>query len=234
MKANVQLAARRVNRLREQALASAAPSVALSATEMDALDILDVALQRAEGAVGRQERLVSDLLDVSRIQSGKLEHRLAPLDLVALTREVVAEHGLAHPQRAIMLAEPAAPVIVQADSDRIRQVLANYLSNAHRYAPLDQPIAVEVRRNEDARIVRVSVRDQGPGVAASEQARIWERFYRAPGISPTISSGVGLGLGLYICRDIIERHGGQVGVENEAQEGSTFWFTLPLAPTQLR
>lgn len=150
-----------------------------------------------------------------------------------MTREVVAEHELAHPQRAIVLTVSAASVTVQADDDRIRQVLTNYLGNALRYAPVNRPIAVEVRRNEDAQIVRVSVRDQGPGVAASEQERIRERFYRAPDISAIANSGAGLGLGLFICHDIIERHGGPVGVENAGGEGSTFWFTLPLAPAQL-
>jgi signal transduction histidine kinase len=76
---------------------------------------------------------------------------------------------------------------------------------------------------------RVAVRDRGPGLAAAERARVWERFYRVPGIEPRSGAGGGLGLGLYICREIIERHGGEVGVESAPGEGSTFWFALPLA-----
>jgi len=77
---------------------------------------------------------------------------------------------------------------------------------------------------------RVWVRDQGPGLPAEEQARIWECFHRVPGIKVQSGNSVGLGLGLYICRIIIERHQGQVGVESASGHGSTFWFTLPLAP----
>jgi signal transduction histidine kinase len=81
----------------------------------------------------------------------------------------------------------------------------------------------------DAQQARVWVRDEGPGLPPDEQEHIWERFYRAQGIEVQSGIGVGLGLGLHICRSIIEQHHGQVGVQSAPRQGSTFWFSLPLA-----
>jgi signal transduction histidine kinase len=75
----------------------------------------------------------------------------------------------------------------------------------------------------------VETRDQGPGLTKEQQSRLFERFYRAPGIEERNGPGVGLGLGLYICKTIVERHGGQIGVESEPGVGSTFWFSVPLS-----
>ena len=112
-----------------------------------------------------------------------------------------------------------------ADADRIGQALTNYLSNALKFSPVDQPIKINLEVS-DAQ-ARVSVQDRGSGISASEQSRIWERFQQ--GQRQPVGSGGGLGLGLYITRAIIQQHQGQVGVESHAGEGSTFWFTLPLA-----
>ena len=79
---------------------------------------------------------------------------------------------------------------------------------------------------------RVEVEDEGPGIPASEQARVWELFHRVPGIEVVSGSGVGLGLGLYLCKSLIERHGGQVGLESSPGHGACFWFTLPLLAEQ--
>jgi signal transduction histidine kinase len=123
-------------------------------------------------------------------------------------------------------------VVVDADADRLGQVLGNYLANAVRYSRDSQPITVTLRVVEPApgatggQEARVEVRDHGSGIAPEEQATIWKRFQRARSASELTG---GLGLGLYIARTIVELHGGSVGVESALGEGSIFWFTVPLA-----
>jgi signal transduction histidine kinase len=128
-----------------------------------------------------------------------------------------------------MLDVPDAPIVVLADADRIGQVVTGYLSNALKYAPEDQPVTVRLEATSDD--ARVSVHDEGPGLPPDQQERVWEAFYQAPGVETQSGSSIGLGLGLSICRTIVERHGGRVGVESAVGQGATFWFTLPLAPT---
>jgi signal transduction histidine kinase len=115
---------------------------------------------------------------------------------------------------------------VLIDAERISQVISNYVINALKYAPEDQPI--EVRLEQKGERALFSVRDRGPGLSPSEQEKIWERFQRVEGIKRQRGFAVGMGLGLYISRAIIEQHQGEVGVESVKGEGSTFWFTLPL------
>ncbi len=184
-------------------------------------------LARMEHQVRRLERLVNDLLDVSRIRAGKLELSLESADLAALVRQIVEEQRQAAPTRTITLHLPSDhAVLLMLDADRIGEVLVNYLTNALRYSPAEQPVEVGLAVEEEH--ARVWVRDHGPGIPAAEQAHIWERFHRVPGIKAQSGTGVGLGLGLSICREIIERHHGHVGVQSAPGHGSTFWFTLPL------
>lgn len=112
------------------------------------------------------------------------------------------------------------------DRDRIGQVVTNYLTNALKYPPPDRPIEVGVEREGEH--ARVWIRDQGPGSPLVEQERIWERFYRIQGGEVSGNSGADLGLGLYICRTLVEGHGGDTGVTSTPGAGTTFWFTLPL------
>jgi signal transduction histidine kinase len=150
--------------------------------------------------------------------------RAQTFDLAALVSDVVEEQRLAWPARDITLEVPEA-LSVPADPDRIGQVVTNYLTNALKYSPADQPVQVTLTQAE--RIVRLAVRDRGPGLPPAEQQRIWQRFHRAEGVQVLDGGGVGLGLGLHISRTIIERHGGEVGVRSAPGKGATFWFTLP-------
>ncbi|MGO8949970.1 MAG: ATP-binding protein [Ktedonobacterales bacterium] len=184
-------------------------------------------LSRTAHQMGRLERLVNDLVDVSRIQAGKLELQPDQIDLLATVREAVREQREAAPDRRIHLECPAnLSVPVYADAGRIEQVVTNFLTNALKYSSADRSVDVGVQVDQDR--ARVWVRDQGPGLPLEEQEQIWERFHRARGVEVQSGTGVGLGLGLHISRMIVDRHHGQAGVESSPGKGSTFWFTLPL------
>ncbi|MEO7002479.1 MAG: PAS domain S-box protein [Ktedonobacterales bacterium] len=193
----------------------------------DALQTVARFISTNQRQVHRLTRLVDDLVDAARIQAEKLEIRTAPCDLAAITREAVAEQQAVQPKRQIALDIPEGLTIpIQADADRIGQVVTNYLTNALKYSPAERPVKVALRL--DGATARVTVHDNGPGIPTEEQPHVWERGHRVPGIESS-GQGVGLGLGLHISRNIIERHAGQVGVQSAPGEGSAFWFTLPLA-----
>jgi signal transduction histidine kinase len=186
------------------------------------------ALETTIQQLGRLGRLVDDLVDISRIQSGRMEFTFKPVDLVAIVRLVVEEQRQAAPERAITLhLSGNGSVSVYVDAERVEQVVTNFLTNALKYS--GESALVEVGVQEVGQQARVWVRDQGPGIAQEEHEVIWERFHRAAGIEVQSGSGIGLGLGLHISKTIIERHHGQVGVESAPGLGSTFWFRLPLA-----
>jgi signal transduction histidine kinase len=184
-------------------------------------------LDAAQRAAGRLGSLVDDLLEVTHARTGRLVVHPEWCDLVTLVRDQVADHRQLYPLRRLRLhVEGPRHIYIQADPVRIAQVLTNYLNNACKYSPDSRPIRVDVRVSEGT--AHIAVRDQGPGLSPDVQARIWERFYQAPDIQPQSGSDVGLGLGLYISRLIVEQHGGEVGVESEVGKGSTFWCTVPL------
>ena len=221
IKGSVQLAKRQLNKAMKRDAALPTDVKALIISVQDLID-------RAERQIGMQNRLVSDLLDVARIRSNRLELQPELCDLTTIVRETTEDHRYLSPKRTIHCnIQAQGEVLVMADADRLRQVIGNYLSNALKYSEAGQPVTVCL--DHDQTKVRVRVRDNGPGLPLAEQQRIWERFYRVEGIEAKTGSGVGLGLGLHICRMIIERQGGQVGVESSPGQGATFWFTLPLA-----
>ena len=151
-------------------------------------------------------------------------------DLVELARGVIAEARQGRSGRVIRLDAEAQSIPVLADADRLSEVIDNYLSNAVKYSPADTPITMSLVK-ESEQVARLSVRDEGQGISPETQARIWNVFERLDSDSDAPrTDGVNLGLGLHICKIIIELHSGQVGVESAVGEGSTFWFTIPLAP----
>lgn len=191
-------------------------------------------LDRADQQLVRLNRLVVDLLDVTRIASDKLDLCLTTKDLGDIVREVVDTQRLAWPSRTITLdvAAESLPQLV-LDADRVGQVVTNYLTNALKYSMEDKPVAVVVSSEQSGGggVLKVSVRDEGPGLTPEALGHLWEPFHRVEGIRQLSGSGVGLGLGLHICKTFAERHGGSVGVESVPGSGSTFWFTLPLEAT---
>jgi len=234
LKVNVQLAARWLAKL---ARTASGLDPRLTREIEPIRDLLD----RSDRTMVRLTRLVDDLLDVSRIRAGRLELRREPNDLVAIVRDAVQEQRAVvaevSAEREIALTVPdRGSVPVSADSDRIGQVVTNYLTNALKYSPQTEPVEVRIEvhdaqegeKDGGGRIARVSVRDYGPGLPAEELGQVWEPFHRAENILVQSGSGVGLGLGLFISKTIVERHGGHVGVESAPGHGSTFWFTLPL------
>jgi PAS domain S-box-containing protein len=196
----------------------------------EALDRILKLFEGTDRQTRRLNRLVDDLLDVSRTQADRLELFPVPCDLADIVREVVEEQRSSWPRRTITLNladDVKTPIF--ADPQRVAQVISNYLNNALKYSEEEKPVSV--RLQVEGEQARVSVQDEGPGLSTEVQTHIWERFYRVPGIEVQSGSGVGLGLGLHITRAIIEQHHGQVGVESTPGQGSTFWFSLPVAPS---
>jgi signal transduction histidine kinase len=179
-------------------------------------------LAGCEQAVDRVAKLIDQLLDVTRIRSGRLQLEKEPIDISALVQDVVAgfENELAKTGSTATLGE-LKPILAVADRFRMEQVITNLLNNAIKYGA-GAPIEVEVVQTAGA--LQVRVRDHGIGIAKENQSRVFERFERA------VSSRDfgGLGLGLFITKQIVEAHGGTIHVESELGEGSLFWIEIPL------
>jgi hypothetical protein len=190
-------------------------------------DDLSERLAASARQVDVQTRLINDLLDVSRMTANTLKLEMQRCDLVRIVRETVEDLRVMAPERSLLLALPEQTTVeVLADAGRIGQVVTNYVTNALRYSPPDQPVHIGLTAQED--VARVWVRDQGPGLSAEAQKDLWQRFHQVKEVPVLSGSGKGLGLGLYICQMLIAQHQGEVGVESTPGEGSTFWFTLPL------
>src|SRR5260221_11079663 len=158
-----------------------------------------------------------------RIQAGRLDLHCEFTDLGMIIRQAVDEQRQAAPTRTLLLQlQEVQPVPVYADTGRLGQVVTNYLTNALKYSPAEQPVAVGLGGASNE--ARVWGRDQGPGLPPEEQERIWERFHRVKGIKVQSGTGVGLGLGSYICRIIFKRDKGQAAVKCTPCQGSPFWF----------
>jgi len=174
----------------------------------------------------RLTRIVDDVLWASRVDSGRLVVAIDRFDAVGVATGVVDAARAHAPARVtISLTVPSSAPPVAGDADKVRQVLANLIDNAVKYSP--DGGEVEVRLEAQPGRMRFSVRDQGLGIPPAEQTRIFEKFYR---LDPQLTRGVGgTGLGLYICRELVQRMGGRIWVASSESPGSTFFFELPLA-----
>lgn len=179
-----------------------------------------------EHSIRRMELLVNDLLNTSLIETGMFTLHLQRCDLVTLCRNIVHEY-MAGTALSLVFKAPKEPLEVDVDIDRVSQVLINLLSNARKYSSFESSVTVTVARVENEGII--SVQDRGVGIPAEMLPHIFERFYRVPGIEVQAGSHIGMGLGLYIARKIIDRHGGRIDVQSTPGSGSTFSIVLPLA-----
>jgi PAS domain S-box-containing protein len=181
-------------------------------------------VDKALTQVARLSVLVNDLLDTSRIQAGKLELSNEPILLREFIREVLSDFRVVSTLHSLEFEEPGEPLVIMGDRGRLAQVLTNLVENAFKYSPTGGTVRLTARREGGNAVV--SVQDEGIGIPEDQQAHLFERFFRAR--NAPISGFGGLGLGLFICRDIIERHGGRIWVESGVERGSTFHFSLPL------
>jgi signal transduction histidine kinase len=188
-------------------------------------------LERSLGVMGRSvdqmHRLVGDLSDMARIESGAMSVAVRDVDLEEAVKSALASHQPSAEAKGIRLqAGPVAEVTVRADGERVGQVLSNLLSNAIKFTP--EKGTVTVSSAVEGRLARVTVTDSGYGLTQEQIGRLFKAFSRVH--DPEKVRERGTGLGLYICRNLVERQGGQMGVASEGPgKGSTFWFTLPLA-----
>ncbi len=217
----IQFSQRHIQRMLEQ------PYQSLTPEQQNALSHIMDYLARGWKNAQMQGRLINDLLDLSRAEAGKFTVQMEPINLIAVVQETIQDQQAASPKRTITLdIQDQAPLMVLADAQRIKQVITNYVANALKYSPAEQPIQIGVSSN--ATSARVWVQDHGIGLSETQQVHIWERFYQAEEIAVPSGSHPGLGLGLYISQMLIQEQHGEVGVNSTTGEGSTFWFTLPL------
>ena len=185
----------------------------IKAVEM--LSKMDVQLKKLTGLIG-------DLLDVTKVDGGKLQFHEGLFDFNELVTEIINEMKLTTSKHTITK-HLVGTTTIQGDRDRIGQVITNLLSNAIKYSPHDQKIIVTTSGNKKE--VTLSVQDFGIGIAKDQQDKVFERFFRVGDAEDTFA---GLGLGLFISSEIVKRHGGRISVKSPGRKGSTFCFTLPI------
>lgn len=209
----------------KQPLTSVKGAVALVAlTNQDKLDQSSLeTLETAETEIDRLTKLVQDLLDLARIEAGRMQLYLVQIKIKAVINRAVASVRTFADRNKVAIETETSNIELEADPDRLVQVLVNLLTNAVKFSPPQSTITVSV--TEDSDFVQVTVKDQGRGIPESHQAAIFERFRQVEDADAQEKGGTGLGLP--ICKNIVEEHGGTIGVTSEAGKGSSFWFKLP-------
>lgn len=183
-------------------------------------------LARIKSNTDRLSRLINDLLDLSRIEAGRVEVRRASLPLTALAEEV-AEHLkqlAAEKLIRIEVPPPDPQMTVWADRDKVTQVLMNLIGNAVKFTPQDGKVIVAIEKNGND-YIQISIADNGPGIRPEEADKIFSKFYQVANVDKQKPQGSGLGLA--ISKALVEMHGGKIWVESKLGRGSTFYFTLP-------
>ncbi len=177
-----------------------------------------------EQQLDRLDRLVQDVLNASLLEAGEVSLHPEPISMMPIVRQTAAEIRSGAPERTIQLADKPGLPLVYADRDRVAEVLANLLDNAEKYSPLGEEVAIRLRADQTE--VTVTVRDAGPGIAPQDLERIFDKFYRTD--SSDAQTAYGYGLGLYVCRQLMEAQGGRIWAENHPDGGALFSFALPV------
>jgi len=191
-----------------------------------AMDEIREMLKMIQSSGDRLNHLIEDLLDVSRIEAGKVSFRQEPVDLIAAIDYTIAASYIQSASKRLELSSfvPDDLPLVLGDRDRLIQVLTNLISNAIKYTPAGGQVLVSAQAQN--RLVRVDVMDSGIGISPADQKHLFEKFFRVK--DPAVEQVTGTGLGLSIAKGIVEMHGGRIWVESELGAGSTFSFTLPM------
>lgn len=179
-------------------------------------------ISKAEVSIGKLQTLVNDLLDVSKIQAGKLHFSTSPLNINKLVSSCIENASYMFPDYHIFF-DAEEDFVVDGNTERLEQVLMNIINNAVKYSPRSKDIVLSVEKA--GANVKISVTDYGIGLSAEQQDKIFERFYRVDDKNFMVS---GLGMGLYISKEIIKNHKGGMGVISKINQGATFYITLPL------
>ena len=182
-------------------------------------------LNKADIQLNKLTNLINELLDVRKMENGQLQYQSEIFDLDELVKEIIEETEQVFPDHHFVF-EKCEPCRIFGDRNKIGQVVTNLLENAGKYSPAQSTIVITAKL--DGNKVTVMVRDHGIGIPENQQDKIFERFYRVNGEQENTYSG--LGLGLYISAEIIRRHDGEIGVESELNQGSTFYFNMPVLP----
>ncbi|MCW4451326.1 hybrid sensor histidine kinase/response regulator [Kaistella sp. BT6-1-3] len=188
------------------------------------LETTRIRLHKVQNQVEKLNLLVADLLDISKIESGKLKFNKKYFNFDKILDHIVEIMQQANP-KVKFIKKGGIDTEIFGDEMRIEQVIINFMTNAIKYAPDSDEVHLTAERRGDE--IYFSVRDFGIGMAKEHQPQIFDKFYR---VEETSERYQGLGIGLYICQEIIERHEGKIGVNSEPDEGSEFYFTIPLHP----
>lgn len=212
------------------------PLTAIKATAelLISYDVTKLEREEMMGDIYRQaerlEVLIREILDASQIDSGQMPMELAPVDLKDTVAEVLDELQTQTADTNLLVRIPARLPKVSADAAKLRQILVNLITNAIKYSPQHTSVVLTASVHDQA--VRVEIKDRGIGIKSEDQTRLFKKFQRVA--DPSTRETPGTGLGLYIVRGLVELHGGSIDVKSTYGKGSTFAFTLPLAPARSR